>query len=254
MTQVNSYSSLNTYRSAIAYLSDSSLGEAPDIKRFFKGVSVIKPAQPKYEHTWDPEIVLSKLEQWYPNNDCSLQQLTKKVITLLALVTAQRIQTLATIDIKNISIVDNITYIKIPDRTKTSGTDEYNPLLTIPMFPDQPARCAASALHAYIKKTESLRSNSKLFITCKKPHGPASKQTISNWVKKTLQESGVDTDTFTAHSTRHASTSAAARKGRNIETIRKTAGWTSKSKVFGRFYNRPVRERQDFAAAIIEKT
>ena len=41
-----------------------------------------------------------------------------------------------------------------------------------------------------------------------------------------IKNTDVDTSVFTAHSTRHASTSAAKRRGVDLDLIRKTAGWT----------------------------
>ena len=50
--------------------------------------------------------------------------------------------------------------------------------------------------------------------------------TLSHWVKKVIEESGIDTNIFSSHSTRRASTSTALLRAVNIETIRDTAGWT----------------------------
>ncbi|KAH9635903.1 hypothetical protein HF086_002463 [Spodoptera exigua] len=58
----------------------------------------------------------------------------------------------------------------------------------------------------------------------------------------TLNEAGIDTSVFTAHSTRHASTSAASRAGLGIDLIRRTAGWSGTSSTFAKFYNRPITE------------
>lgn len=85
----------------------------------------------------------------------------------------------------------------------------------------------------------------------KKPFGSVSAQTLSRWIKFVLGKSGLDTSIFTAHSTRHASTSAASRKGINVDLIRKTAGWSEASNVFASFYNRPLMSYQSFAEAIL---
>ncbi|CAG7822654.1 unnamed protein product, partial [Allacma fusca] len=47
--------------------------------------------------------------------------------------------------------------------------------------------------------------------------------------------------------TRHAATSAAARKRVNIEVIRKAAGWTSSSSTFANFYELPIVNPEAFA-------
>ena len=57
-----------------------------------------------------------------------------------------------------------------------------------------------------------------------------------------LHKAGVDTQ-FGAHSTRSASTSAAASKGLPIDIVLKAAGWSSAS-TFTRFYKRePVKKK-----------
>ena len=63
-----------------------------------------------------------------------------------------------------------------------------------------------------------------LFISFKKHYKDVTTHTQSRWVKDCFQESGIDTEMFTAHSTRHASTSAVNRNGLDLDTIRRTVG------------------------------
>ena len=69
-----------------------------------------------------------------------------------------------------------------------------------------------------------------------------------------LQECGIDTHEFTAHSTRHAATSAAFKKVVSVDVIRSTAGWTNESKVFAKFYNTPIcsSTQGDFGISILD--
>ena len=59
------YSSLNTARCALSsflQLDDSSnIGSHPLIRRFFKGVFVLRPTLPRYNVTWDVNIILNFL-------------------------------------------------------------------------------------------------------------------------------------------------------------------------------------------------
>uniref|UniRef100_A0ABD2W254 Reverse transcriptase RNase H-like domain-containing protein n=1 Tax=Trichogramma kaykai TaxID=54128 RepID=A0ABD2W254_9HYME len=73
-----------------------------------------------------------------------------------------------------------------------------------------------------------------------KPTVSVGPQTLARWVKCTLSKAGINTNIFTAHSTRHASTSAALDKGVSIEIIKDTAGWFKRSQVFARYYKRPI--------------
>lgn len=68
-------------------------------------------------------------------------------------------------------------------------------------------------------------------------------------------ESGVDTNTFDAYSTRHASTSSAKISGVNIDAIRKAAGWTERSSTFARFYDRRMITSEGiFAKAVLDRS
>jgi len=218
-----SYGSLNSMRSAISLILGPEIGKNEIIQRFFKGISKLRPPKPKYESTWDPKIVLDYFRN-LKNEDLPLDWLSKKLITLLALVTAQRIQTLALIDIRNIVTKVKFIEIKIPETIKTSNPRRNQPTLILPFFEKNLNICPADTLKCYLHRTKELRKGTNLFISFKKPFKRASTQTLSRWVKDCLGESGIDTESFSAHSTRHASTSTAKQRGVNIDVIRKSAG------------------------------
>lgn len=98
-----SYATINSYRSALSLISITDIGNNNLLNRFFKGLYRLRPQLPKYNITWDPTLVLTYLSKRYPNEKLSLEQLTCKSVTLLALVTAQRVQTLSKITIDNIT-------------------------------------------------------------------------------------------------------------------------------------------------------
>jgi len=83
----------------------------------------------------------------------------------------------------------------------------------------------------------AMSSPRPVFITSKKPFRRVHPATIRHWIKDTLKAAGVDTDRFTAHSTRGASTSCAQIKGVLILEILRVANWTTSS-TFERFYYR----------------
>lgn len=248
----NSYGTLNTHRSALSLLLGSEIGTNDCVKRLLKAVYKRKPSLPKYNGTWDPQRVLDFISTWYPNTSLNLEKLTKKVVILLAICTAHRVQTFSLIKIQNIKVSSNGIQIGITDVIKTSAPDRDQPVLNLPFFHEKPSICPASAISDYITATENLRCNSldSLLLTYKKPHRPASSQTISRWIKQVLSESGIDVTIFGAHSARHAATSAARRAGASIDNIRRTAGWTATSNTFARFYNRPILDTNDFARTV----
>lgn len=250
-----SHGTLNSFRSAISLIVGSWVGSDETIRRMFKGIFRLKPVTPKYDVTWDPEIVLSHISQWYPNSQLTLETITLKVVTLLALVTAHRVQTISLINIQNIVTGEEGLEIKIPDLIKTSRPGQLQPLLYLPFLKERPEICPAETLLDYIKRTKDLRNNHTRLILCfKKPNQAASSQTISRWIKQVLKNSGLDTKIFTAHSTRHAATSTANKRGVNVECIRKTAGWTEKSAVFVKYYNKQITTKGAFSKVVCNTT
>lgn len=249
-----SYGTINSYKSALLLLLGPSINDER-MKRFMKGVFRLKPTTPKYDLTWDPAGVLNYLSQHWPNNSLKLEILSKKTASLLALVTAHRVQTLSLIKLSNIEKFESQIIIKIPDLIKTSRLNSQQPVLKLPFFNDRPEICPARALLAYIENTSHLRSHDhdQLFISFRKPYRMITSQTLSHWIKDILNKSGIDTTIFSAHSTRHAATSAANRLGINIEMIRKTAGWSQSSSVFAKFYNKElmIEESTQFARVIL---
>lgn len=235
-----SYSTLNSYRSALSILLGQDVTCNDYIKRFFKGVYRVKPPAPKYQTTWNPKLVLNYLTNYYPNDSITLKDLSLKTVTLLALASAQRMQTLSLIKIKDIAYDSDKIIIKIEDLIKTSRPGAYQPLIMLPYIKENPKICPALTLEHYINTTVSLRQEDSLFLSYQKPHKKVGSQTLSHWVKKVLENSGIDVKLYGAHSTRHASTSAASRAGVNLETIRKAAGWSESSHVFQKYYNKNV--------------
>lgn len=242
---------LSSYRAALTQILSSELLSDIRIKRFFKGIHSLRPTPPKYSHTWDPAIVLSYIRKM-SNSPLSLENLTYKLAILVALATGQRIQTLVNIEVENIIQLQERIEIKIPNRIKTTSKGRIQPTLILPFFDLDEKICPAKTLLSYLDMTKEFRGTTKnLFITVKRPYHSATAQTIGRWLKHILKLSGLDTTLFTAHTTRHASTSAAARNGVSYDTIRLAAGWTKKSSAFAQFYNRPIKEDSNFAVTVL---
>ena len=128
------YSTLNTARSAISLISTVDINSDGLISRFMKGVYKQRPTKPKYATTWDVTPVLNYLEKIHPLNKFNLKDVTEKVATLLALTTAQRLQTLSLINVNNIVQSKTSISIKIPDPIKTSRPGVFQPELILPFF------------------------------------------------------------------------------------------------------------------------
>jgi len=91
----------------------------------------------------------------------------------------------------------------------------------------------------YIQATATLRDDDYLLISYVKPFRAAHVDTIRRWIINVLKLAGIDTNKFTAHSTRSASNSKAKAKHVPLSTILAAGMWASSS-TFGRFYNKPI--------------
>jgi hypothetical protein len=111
------YSYINTTRSALfSYLTlgkGVSAGQPPLVKRFLKGVYNKRPIVPRYQQTWDVNLVLDYLKTLSPVNIWSLRTLSLKLVMLLALIIGQRVHTLHSLDLTFMNIEDDHVNIAI---------------------------------------------------------------------------------------------------------------------------------------------
>jgi hypothetical protein len=63
------------------------IGEHPLVVQLLKGCFNIKPPQPRYNHFWDPEVIMNHFNSLGENKNLSLKTLSKKLAMLLALST-----------------------------------------------------------------------------------------------------------------------------------------------------------------------
>lgn len=252
--------SINAYRSAIASAHDrvdgASIGQHPTISRLMAGVANLRPPQPRYASTWDINKVLEYIEKKGVNETLSLKDLTFKTTMLLALTRPSRSADLHSLDVTLLrSSPEGVTFMPlIPAKQTKAGKVPQG--FFFPKFEENPLLCPVETLNSYMKRTEPLRklegkTVNQLLIACIKPHQPVSSSTIARWLKTMLEQAGIDTAIFKAHSTRGASVSAAALKGVTTNDILKAADWSSDS-VFRRFYYKPVHD-STFGRAILSR-
>ena len=227
----------------------------PDITRFMKGIYNLRTPVPKYSYTWDVNIVLKFLKNKSPLEDLSFKDITMKAVTLIALSSGQRAQSIHLMKINNMELLDNAFVFHINDITKTLKPGNNNVPIRIQQYLADKDLCVFNVLKHYLKVTQPLRSidNPFLWISMVKPHSNVTKQTISRWIKTVLKEAGINTNKFSAHSTRMAAVSKANALGVGLETIIKTAGWNNAVN-FKKFYLRDqeMETKGAFANAVLE--
>ena len=242
-----SYSAINTARSSLSAIFNFNgrpVGEHPFITRFIKGVFSLRPALPRNNVTWDPEIVLSYLKTLSPDSAITLKQLSLKCATLIWLLSGQRGQSIRLIDVRNITITEELTKIRFGDLLKTTRPGFHQKEITLEAFQPDSRICICRVLREYLRRREEVVSADcfQLFVSFHNPHAPITNNTLSRWVKEVMTAAGLDATIFTPHSLRAASTSAAVRNNTPLDTNLATTGWAKES-TFRRFYDKPLAGR-----------
>lgn len=199
----------------------------------------LRPPRARYNFTWDVQLVLKYLCSLYPLEELSLKLLTFKLITLVALITASRAQTLSAMDLKFMSYSsDRTTYVfHIHDMLKTTRPGNNLPNVVLKQY-DKPELCVVRTLRRYIVCTRKIRKSTYLFVSYMNLL-KVTTSTLARWLKTVLTLSGVDISTFKAHSIRGASTSAALAAGCSMKDVLSTANWASAG-TFQKFYHKKV--------------
>lgn len=222
------------------------------VKRLVKGVFEVYPPRPRYSRTWDVSKVLKYLRTLVPAETISLKCLTLKLVSLLALVSAQRVQTLKALSVSGMCTSADQTEITFLIDKSLKTTSQRHPPCSVKIckFPER-GICVVHTLLVYLKRTSAKRKHDQLLLSFKTLR-PVSTETISRWLCEVLRLSDIDIDVFRAHSFRGASTSAAARKGVSVKDIMKTADWSS-ARTFSMFYCRPLSPTgQNYAQVVLQ--
>lgn len=135
-----------------------------------KGVYNLKPTVPKYSCVWDVSVVLKFLNSLPCNDNLSLKDLTYKLAILIALVSADRGQSIAFLDLKFLKILPSKAVFVIKKLTKTSRPGKPAKRVVLPTYTKCKKLCVTITLQCYIERTKDLRSSSILFISIFKPH------------------------------------------------------------------------------------
>ena len=131
-----------------------------------KGVFRSRPPVPRYEATWDVQVVLSHLASFAPVNQLDLKSLTHKLVMLVALVSAQRMQSIHLLDLQLMKTGTDMVEFAFPTHIKQSRPGYKNSSLQLKAYPADPGLCVVTHLREYLVRTQELRgSESKLLCT-----------------------------------------------------------------------------------------
>ena len=117
-------------------------------------------------------------------------------------------------------------------------------------YPNDLTICPLNCLRQYLEATKQHRGNiTSLFMTLNKPFKVSSKDTLVRWVKQTLEDTGINMNIFSPHSTLSVSNSK-AEISVPLKTILETGRWRS-NRMFARFYNKPILQEEQYCFSIL---
>ena len=125
-----------------------SFGEHPLVCRFIKGVFQLKPALPKYTHTWDVEKVLSYLQTLAPVTSLYLKQFLLKLATLLAILTGQQCQLIHRLDLNLMQTLGDRYMFAIGEKLKHTRPGQHQEPIVYVAYQDKHL-CVVEAIKQY---------------------------------------------------------------------------------------------------------
>lgn len=157
------YSSLNMARGALSSLGivvdGVSAGSHPLVRRFLKGVFNLRPPKPRYTTTWDVQPLLAYLRSLFPLYTLSLKELILKLVMLMALTQAARVQTLHLLLLQGINIEDSSITVPLAANIKQCRPNFNIQCVTFIAYDRDVRLCVYETLCAYVNKTVCFRSN-----------------------------------------------------------------------------------------------
>ena len=257
------YRSLNCYQSALSSVllpvEGFQVGQHPLVARLLRGVFNCRPPQPRYSQTWEVSQVLSYIKSLGPNEELSLKLISRKLVVLLALVLAHRCSDLGRLTLQGRKYSTEGAVLRCTGLAKQArpGKEESLRPAVISHFLEDALLCQVLCLKAYERATASFRKKDsmQLFLAINSPHQPVTTSTVARWLKQAIVVSGIEPE-FTAHSTRGASSTAAAMNGITIREVMERAGW-SRQDTFCKHYFRPTEQAlvaAEYGRSILEQS
>ena len=102
------------------YLPTITIGTHPLVSRFMRGIYKCNPPTPRYQTTWNVQTVLTYLSSQDSVEKLDLKSLTLKLLMLIALVSAQRGQSIHMLDTACMKVTVSSYEFSLPEHVKQS--------------------------------------------------------------------------------------------------------------------------------------
>ena len=167
------------------------------------------------------------------------------------LISGQRCQTIQYLNVEHMDVTETEYIFHIVEKLKHMRPGVHQKPLRFIKYDIEPRLCIYRHLKEYLDRTSLFRDDQKqLLISFVHPHSAVSRDTISPWCRKVLENVGIDISKYSAHSTCAASMSSLARKNFDLKKVMIAAGWTQEQ-TFQQFYNLPLNTSFNFGHALL---
>ena len=137
-------------------------GSHPLVIRFLKGVYNLRPSKPRYTHTWDVSVVLQYLRTLSPVKTLSLKNLTLKLVMLISLTCATRLQSIHCLKLHHMTKKKSSFEFCYDELLKTSRPNFVVPKTILKACAPDRRLCVFTVMCKYLSRTVTLKPLSQL--------------------------------------------------------------------------------------------
>ena len=171
--------------------------ECPKVSKMLKGMFKLRLPFPKYTAIYDPDIIFTYTDTLDNNSSLLMEDLTKKLCTLLCSLNNQRCQAIPSLDLNfNDHSSEKFTFAinKVMETTKPGKHEQP---IEYYSYQENEKLCVVNCLREYKRWTELIRENVKgqptqLILSYAYPHKPVMSTIIARYVKLFLGQAGID--------------------------------------------------------------
>ena len=196
------------------------------------GIFNNRPPKPRYTFVWDIETVLNYLSKLPENLSLPIRVFSHKFVSLVSLAAASRVSEICYLNTEDMVEFEDKYVFTFHKLTKSWRKGRPHLSARFCAYQQNPKLCVVQAVKSYLQVTQAWRNKNgqkQLLLSTLAPHQEVKTSIVAGWVKAIFGSAGIDTNLFTAHSTRAASTYKAKLKALSLEDILKRGNWSSKS-------------------------
>ena len=141
----------------------------------------VRHPKPRYEFIWDTDLVLNFLKS-LQTSDITLKLLTLKTVTLLTLLSGQRVSTVHQFRLSQMQRTPTIIIFNIQGLLKQTRQHKRDLPITYHAFPHDVNLCPVATIESYLHARATMvhaAINDDFLLCYGNPHGPAPKDPLA---------------------------------------------------------------------------